>query len=568
MDTGETSRPWVCRVCGKRFTKKKNVKAHVLTHTDTDTVYSCDKCEKTYKNIHSLTRHKKYIHDNPDAFACDQCDKRFTGQYDLTRHLQRHAGKLERPWVCKICRKRFTCKSHVEMHTKTHFERPASSDEFKCSICGKQLAHKGSLTRHVKSVHGETTKSHQCPHCLKYFKQNYTLTLHLQLHSDNPRPWKCNLCQKSFTQRQSLKEHQAVHIGTLFACSYMDCCKSFSSEKKLKRHFHRSHVLMENKKYQCHLCKKLFSLKVILKSHLKRHDNASKIFGCELCPKRFVYRSDLKRHSQTHNRYCCQICSKTYGRRDTFASHLLKEHNIIQGPESDRKVTTTPSQNESFVTSRKAKSVKCNICKMSFPDKVKLKYHMTLHKSDQLFLCFSCDKSFNRKESLYIHRKAHPECQIVSQGVGSHVTGSGSHMTGSGSHMTGSESHMTGSCLTGITGSNTGMSTPMASNTAGNVTENVMTRIEGNETGVDESTVNEQSDVEIAVTLFPCIECDVIFLQEEHLLRHQTEHASHNLQELDHEESVCGALECPKCRKHFPSEEKLRSHLFMCNICD
>ncbi|ODV75489.1 C2H2-type zinc finger protein CYBJADRAFT_123561 [Cyberlindnera jadinii NRRL Y-1542] len=88
---------YVCNYkgCGKKFTRRYNVRSHVQTHLcDRPFVCEHEGCNKAFVRLHDLTRHHK-IHEE-FAFRCD-CGKKFSRQDALFRHRARNicSGGLE-----------------------------------------------------------------------------------------------------------------------------------------------------------------------------------------------------------------------------------------------------------------------------------------------------------------------------------------------------------------------------------------------------------------------------------------------------------------------------------------
>lgn len=58
-------RPFVCDVCGKGFTKKGSLIAHVMIHSG-EKPYECDVCGSKFRQKSNLKAHKRIHGDGPE----------------------------------------------------------------------------------------------------------------------------------------------------------------------------------------------------------------------------------------------------------------------------------------------------------------------------------------------------------------------------------------------------------------------------------------------------------------------------------------------------------------------
>lgn len=93
-------------------------------------------------------------------------------------------------------------------------------DNYVCSLCGKTVASKAAITRHIQLTH-EKKKPFECNICHRRFGYKNILLEHQNIHF-GIKPYSCNLCDKRFAARSNLFQHRLLHMKP-FHCEVNVC---------------------------------------------------------------------------------------------------------------------------------------------------------------------------------------------------------------------------------------------------------------------------------------------------------------------------------------------------------
>ena len=226
-----------CSICNKTFNRTNYLKQHMLIHTGEKPV-KCPVCDKTFRQKPELTRHLR-VHTGEKPYKCTECEEAYTEKIYLKRHMINAHNIGIKPFLCSMCPRSFLRKSELNGHILTHTgERPHACDQ-----CGETYRQKYLLTRHLLLHMGikpgdrrseQAREKVQCNDCGKVLADKDGLRKHMRRHRGEEE-CHCDICGKRFCTKGTLKRHQNVHTGLKpFECD--DCGKRFTQKENMIQH--------------------------------------------------------------------------------------------------------------------------------------------------------------------------------------------------------------------------------------------------------------------------------------------------------------------------------------------
>ena len=156
-----TEHPFKCAKCDKVYSKPRLLKNHQKVHED-DThpdQYECQICGRNYTSKSSLRAHIAHVHKSNKTYKCKVCNKTFGSTDTLSAHMAKHRkDEFMNPssWMgsmeCNICKRKFELKKALNMHMRIHepkLPKPVKT----CAECGATFSKQGLLSSHLKRIH-------------------------------------------------------------------------------------------------------------------------------------------------------------------------------------------------------------------------------------------------------------------------------------------------------------------------------------------------------------------------------------------------------------------------------
>ena len=165
-------------------------------------------------------------------------------------------------------------------------------------MCNYATKNKSNFNRHnrthSKDGNNNSTNSHYCDQCGKWYKSKFGLSLHIKNNHEQSFKHVCGICDKGYNQTVQYRFHCASHHKVCIdSCKF--CKKRYSSHGSLRRHLQscssRSTDASTTQDYKCDICGESFARKYSLTYHIKGKHQEPK-YKCNGCNRNFACRFD------------------------------------------------------------------------------------------------------------------------------------------------------------------------------------------------------------------------------------------------------------------------------------
>ncbi|XP_039306382.1 zinc finger protein 852-like isoform X3 [Solenopsis invicta] len=290
-----------CKYCNVVFPTQLKLTRHLRSHkwemlNDPDvTVYKCVSCPKEFIDKEFYEKHRN-VHDPEcwNKYRCATCKKPFRDGIRLHEHHMAVHQNIK-PYQCHVCGRFFLRSQSLKIHSRIH-------SGHNCNRCNKVFEKRVDLTKHLQETHGlklpskpNLNKDYICRYCGKKLRSYISLTDHERIHTGE-KPYNCSKCERSFRSYTARWTHLQHHLKSMFVCEH--CGKSYSYKRSLALHT-LTHLPMEDRKYECNICKKRFMRNAHLIIHQRIHSGI-RPYKCDVCLVSFTQKGDMVRHRMRH----------------------------------------------------------------------------------------------------------------------------------------------------------------------------------------------------------------------------------------------------------------------------
>ncbi|XP_060714434.1 zinc finger protein 646 [Tachysurus vachellii] len=455
----------ICSTCGESFTKKQDLLAHQLLHSNTvdgqpeqyvtqnqnghqpkeenesiicgtcgvvctsvaqleshNCPGQCDESLEEYDDkrdiINALSHKPEYFKESSESggrlYKCDQCGRSYRHAGSLLNHKKSHKTGVFR---CFVCQKRFYNLLALKNHQRTHFDVKKHS----CTECGKafkihkQLLNHQRVHRENKAKIEELNKQIQA---LMEMSGSVSVSGMQAVSASRKRRGRRRKQKDVPVSEQSSPEKDS-HSGDPndprpFVCD--QCGRSYRHAGSLVNH-KNSHKTGE---YYCAVCNNTYSNQLAMKNHLRIHFSIKK-HCCQDCGKAFRGNKQLLNHTCKQNCKNAALKGKGRGRRRAkelackncklvFPSALLLAGHTCSTEPDPKSTPAVSDHNHNGATSvvKEERPFKCNICGRSYRHAGSLLNHKNTHKTGH-FTCSFCAKPFSNPMALRNHTRIHTQ---------------------------------------------------------------------------------------------------------------------------------------------------------------
>ncbi|XP_051720368.1 zinc finger protein 1035 [Ctenopharyngodon idella] len=423
---GENGESLKCKFCTKSFLRARNLRHHILTHTEVKP-YRCKTCESCFSRYDHLKLHQARCRGKRRLEV--RVVKMSLDSLNTSSQSRTQEGD---PLQCTVCLKRLSTQSDLKRHmAMLHI----TDKPFPCKRCGKTYSTKKTLSRHNLTIRCKKVSKESVPSATNNVqnqpcRETSKLLQRIQVHYMNKFKYQCEYCPRRFKLSGQLKVHVRLHTGEKpYGCA--NCGEHFIRTDYLKRHLAKCNGKGENQeKVLCDKCGDLFTqdtLSVHQKTcvvsskssgssqEVNKSPTKIKGFSCANCSDRFLLFSQLQQHFLAKHR-SDQPQESINDQQQLTSSHLeiIKQEPVDEGYGQNQESSSPIRERRACSNKDISKPLKCPQCNMRFSKRAGLGMHMRIHNGVYPLSCTKCHVGFWTKKTMEKHRRKCTGNTIIS----------------------------------------------------------------------------------------------------------------------------------------------------------
>lgn len=402
----DKERPYICRICNKRFKTKHALPYHMLLHTG-ETPFTCNFCGKGFRSLISLKLHSKKHEDGSWKAEYNNYDQPSTSMNgnsppSFNQSFQNHDPNMEEhnksdslnhddgiesnpedenePNIHDFCavemmEPEITISEDPEMHNK--MGGPGLDlASLTANFNGSQYAH---LMDDEEGLPQPSLHHQQRPE--KVNGEDYMENKFGEMAKSDLK-FECPICFKRFKNRLSLPYHLMTHErGEPFGCQY--CNRKFVSQMKMERHVRNKHFMQVDRGVDSQ------GNKVEEAEFKPAPTRVGKFkFNCVVCNRKFKTKFSLRIHQKHHHLF--------KSKRERLKRGIV---DVGEGEDGQPEILIDDEDEEDVLY--------CKLCDKHFTTMAGKEYHMMIHNNIKPYECDHCGKKFRSYSYFKIHAKYH-----------------------------------------------------------------------------------------------------------------------------------------------------------------
>lgn len=282
-----------------------------------DYIISLEDRGGNFVDDYGILENKEYHELKPVSF---ETAENLLRRQEMTFKQERINGSGSEPF-CEICCEHFidedTLRTHIEdWHESTDRDSSDSNSYRLESIdddSNSQMYLSDSKLKGSSSTSSEIIEVREDASLEHATKLLHKLVANFSKYKISDFEYQCPLCDLKFQRRTSLLSHLNEHVYNME--DEFDRDVMIGKSKTVGK-----------KKFTCEHCVKSFHTMLLLKRHMFTHDS-DRQYACKICSMKYKTKQILAIHTQTHTRpFSCQHCKKTFSQKGNLNSHLRRNH--------------------------------------------------------------------------------------------------------------------------------------------------------------------------------------------------------------------------------------------------